>query len=190
MAILLGYGNHGRDCEAIWLRADRRMLLIYDDDPNTGMYAPPEDLKGRILIGINDPRDRQRMATRYGHLRGTHPLVDPSAVVGANVHLGKGVVIAPFTSLLHSVTLRDHVHVNYHVGMTRCTVGAYTTIAPGAVICGNVDIGEACLIGANASICERSKIGNNVTVGAGAIVPPWSVVPDNTTIIGVWKGNL
>ena len=187
MASLIGYGNHGRDVETIWLRADRRLLAIYDDDPGSGMYPPPVDLKGRIVVGVNDPSLRRRIAERYPTLRGIHPLVDPSAIIGIDVHLGKGVVIAPFALLLRSVTLSDHVHVNYMASMTRCHVGAYSSVSPGAVICGNVEIGEECTIGANATVCERSTIGNLVTIGAGAIVPPWSVVPDNTIVTGVWK---
>ena len=90
-------------------------------------------------------------------------------------------------SLLHSVTLGDHVHVNTMAQMVRTNVDDFTTISPGAHICGNVEIGEACAIGAGATICERVKIGDFVTVGAGAVVPPYSIIPNGKTVIGVWK---
>lgn len=188
MASMIGAGAHGRDLEVVWYRCGRSPLGLYDDDPSTGIPAPPDNLSGRILIGINSPTTRRQIAERFAHLQGTHPLVDPSAVVGPNVELGRGVVVAPLAVLMHSVSLGAHVHANYSVSMTRCLVGAYTTVSPGATICGDVEIGEECLIGAGAIICDRSIIGHHVRIGAGAILPPLSRVPDYTTVIGVWKG--
>lgn len=188
MASLLGAGNHGSDIVAIWKRVRPiTELRIYDD--NHTKYPPlPERLGGRIVIGVNDSELRAEIAERYGHLHGIHPLVDPTALIGENVSLNEGVVVAPFASLLHSVTLGWHVHINYHASMTRCSIGDFSTVAPGAVICGNVSIGVATHIGAGAVVCERTAIGSNVVVAAGAIVPPYSEVPDGTKVIGVWKG--
>lgn len=188
MASLLTYGNHARDLEVIWNRVrPGNPLNAYDDDPETGKPALPDNLTGRILIGTNDSKLRRQIAQRFGHLNGTHPLVDPSAVIGPDVTLGRGVVVAPQTALVCSVSLGNHVHLNYTVGITRSTVGDYSTLSPGAVVCGNVEIGEACFIGAGAVVCERSFIGNEVTVAAGAIIPPYSKVPDGVTVVGVWK---
>ena len=188
MASLIGAGNHGQDLCVIWDRVHPdNPLTVYDDDPETGNLAPPDDLTGRILIGVNDSHLRRNIAERYPHLRGCHPLVDPTAMIGPNVSLGRGSVVACNASLMHSVTLGNHSHVNYQASMTRCIVGDYSTISPGAVICGNVMIGEECTIGASATICERTSIGHGVVIGAGAIVPPYSVIPDGERVIGVWK---
>ena len=188
MASLIGYGNHGKDLRVIWDRVHPdNPIQVLDDDPETGNPTPPDDLTGRILIGNNDPSVRRYIAERYSHLRGTHPLVDPTAFVGPDVKLSRGTVVAPGAVLLHSVTLKCHSHVNYAATMTRCIVGAYSTVSPGATICGNVRIGKECVIGAGAVVCERSNIGDRVMVGAGAIIPPYSLVPDDTVVKGVWK---
>jgi acetyltransferase-like isoleucine patch superfamily enzyme len=189
MTSLLGAGNHGQDIQAIYRRCDLYGLSVFDDDPATGRPTPPEGLFGDIIIGVNDPSIRRQIAERFSHLPGTFPLIDPTAVVGPDVVIGRGCVINPFVSLLHSVALEDHVHVNTGAQMVRTTVGAYSTIAPGAIVCGNVDIGEECMIGAGAVICERVAIGNRVTIGAGAVIPPRSEkIPDDTVVVGVWKG--
>ena len=188
MVSLIGYGNHGKDIEAIFLRAyksDKR-LTIYDDDP-TRTTELLDFITGKILIGVNDPTIRHQIADRFSRLRGASPLIDPSVIRGIDVELGRGVVVAPGAVLLRSVILGNHCHVNYLASMTRCTIGDYSTISPAATICGNVTIGEDCYVGANSTICERSTIGNHVTVGAGAVVLPWSIVPDNTRVVGVWK---
>lgn len=188
MASLIGYGNHGADCEAIYLRARKgKSLDVYDEGPNSIADLPPMHLTGRILIGVNDPHVRREIAERWSHLKGTNPIIDPTAVVGSDVIMGCGSIVAPLASILVRVILGEHVHVNTHVNMTRCQIGPYSTISPGATICGNVDIGYECAIGANSTICERSQIGHNVIVAAGAIIPPHSVVPNGTTVIGVWK---
>ena len=51
-----------------------------------------------------------------------------------------------------------------------CHIGPFTHIAVGAVLCGNVDVGDDSFIGANATITEGTKLGNHVIVGAGSVV--------------------
>lgn len=188
MASLIGYGAHGGDIAAIWVKVrPGNRLNIYDDDPNGETPNPPANLKGRILIGINNPTERRIVAERFPANKGCHPLVDPAAVVDADVKLGRGSVIAPTASVLRCTTLKEHVHVNTHASLIRCFIGAYSTISPGATICGNVRIGEECWIGAGAIICDRVTIGNGVIIGAGAIVPPLSKVPDGAKVVGVFK---
>jgi len=77
--------------------------------------------------------------------------------------------------------------MNYGASMTRSCLGAFCTVSPGAVICGDVIIGNDTLIGAGAVVCDRVRIGSNVTVAAGAIIPPESYVPDGAKVIGVFK---
>ena len=92
-------------------------------------------------------------------------------------------MIAPNAVLLRDVWLGRHVHVNYGSSMTRCKVGAFTTIAPGVTICGDVEIGEAVFIGAGAVICNLLKIGDGAIVAAGAVVT--EDVPAGATVKGV-----
>ena len=190
MPDLIGYGAHGRDLAAIFARAHPgRILRLYDDDTSKNL-PPASNATRHILIGINNPNQRRQVAEKYGNGFGApKAIVDPSAIIGTDVHLGRGVVIAPLVILLHSVTLGQHCHVNYHASMTRCVVGDYSTISPGATICGSVTIGEECLIGAGAIICDRVKIGDGVIVGAGSVVLPASIIPNGTTVVGVWKSE-
>ena len=51
-----------------------------------------------------------------------------------------------------------------------CTVGAYSHMAPGAVLCGAVQVGEGVLVGANATVLPGVRIGAGARVGAGAVV--------------------
>lgn len=53
-------------------------------------------------------------------------------------------------------------------------------IAPGAVLCGHVVVGEETHIGAGAVVVQGVRIGCNVVIGAGAVVTHH--VPDNVII--------
>lgn len=186
MSGLIGYGSHGRDIEAIWNRVHGSVLAIGDDDPTKHLPLDRSILTEPCFVGVNDPLIRRRIVER-DHLCGAPALVDPSATIGHDTHLGHGVVIGPHALLLVGVTVGDHTHINYGVSMTRCAIGAFVTVCPGVVICGDVQIGEECLIGAGAVICDRVTIGNRVRIGAGAVIPPRSVVPDDSRVLGVWK---
>jgi acetyltransferase-like isoleucine patch superfamily enzyme len=53
---------------------------------------------------------------------------------------------------------------------------------PGAVVSGDIALGEGCTIGTNASIIQGVSIGPWATVGAGAVVT--KDVPAGATVVG------
>lgn len=169
---IIGTGAHARDIEAIANRAGYGAFCFTDDTP----------LETYDWIGVNDPATRAEVASALSMPIVGGWLADPNAVIGDGVVLGDGCVLAPNVVLLADVKLGVHVHVNYGATMTRCTIGDFTTIAPGVTICGDVMIGERCLIGAGSTIKNLVTIGNDVTVGCGAVVV--KDVPDGQTVMG------
>lgn len=184
--ILLGGGEHGQDLIEIAHRLGIHKIAVYDDAD--GFPSLPADLNEPFHVGVNCSTIRRSIAERYPNVHGGIPLIDPSAIIGSDVVISDGCVVSPLVSLLHSVTLGRFVHVNTHANIVRAKIGAYTTISPGANICGTVTIGEGCLIGAGSTVAERCTIGNDVTIGAGAVVPPYSYVNDGSVVVGVYRG--
>ncbi len=92
-------------------------------------------------------------------------LVAANASINAFVKIGKGVICNTACSIDHE-----------------CVVGNYVHIAPSAVLCGNVTIGENSFIGANSVIKQGITIGKNVIIGAGSVI--LKDIPDNCTVIG------
>ena len=184
MVALVGVGSHGRDIMAIG-QACGVEFELYDDDPDRGKPTRGVPRSEPYILGMNHPTERGQYAARFtvARLRPALALVHPSAVVGPSCRLAPGVVVAPNVTMLREVILNEHVHVNYQSSMTRCTVGAFTTISPGVTICGDVKIGAECFIGAGAVISNLVTIGNGVTVGAGAVV--LDDVPDGELVVGV-----
>ena len=79
------------------------------------------------------------------------PGVDPLAVLGRNVKLGKGVVIMPFVYIGDDVSIGDN-----------------TVIYPFVYIGDEVEIGSDTVIHPNVTIRERCKVGNRVIIHSGA----------------------
>jgi sugar O-acyltransferase (sialic acid O-acetyltransferase NeuD family) len=176
--VLIGTGSHSRDIQAVAERCGRKLSVL---DETVLRSFPWGGAGPAVLIAVNDPQTRQQVAQRWPHAADS--LIDPAAIVNPDSEIDIGCVIAPNAILLREATLGQHVHINYASTLTRCSVGAFTTIAPGVTICGDVEIGEAVFIGAGATICNLLKIGDGATIAAGAVVI--HDVPAGETVRGV-----
>lgn len=92
-------------------------------------------------------------------------LVAANATINPFVKIGKGVICNTSCSIDHECVLGDYVH-----------------IAPGSVLCGNVEIGDYSFIGANSVIKQGISIGKNVIIGAGSVII--KNIPDNAVVAG------
>jgi len=70
-----------------------------------------------------------------------------------------------------------------------CEIGAYTHIAPGALLAGLVHVGERTLVGMGVTTTIGVRIGSGVRIGNGAIV--LADVPDKVIIQAgrFWTGK-
>lgn len=99
-------------------------------------------------------------------------IIDTSTYIGKNVsinaqsQIGKGVIINTASIIEHECNVHDYCH-----------------IAPSAVLCGNVSIGEATFIGAN------SVVRNNITICSDVVLGSGSVVTKSIESRGLWLGN-
>jgi len=81
---------------------------------------------------------------------GIHPsaVIDSSAVIGENVHIGAGVVIEPGANIGNNAVVMAQSYVGEHV-----KIGSFTTVHPG------VKIYSECVIGANCTLHAGVIIG-------------------------------
>jgi len=115
-----------------------------------------------------------------------HPgaTVEPSAVIGegtqvfANAYVGSGAVLQP-RCMVNTSAVVSH----------ECQVGAYSHIAPGALLAGLVHVGERTLVGMGVTTAIGVRIGSGVRIGNGAII--LADVPDRTIIQAgrLWTGK-
>lgn len=96
----------------------------------------------------------------------------------------KGILIQDFTKIMSNVKIGDgtKIHIGAHVHHDN-TIGKFVTIAPKAVLLGNVKIGDYSYIGANSTIKQKVKIGKGAIIGAGSVVV--KNVKSNDIVAGV-----
>lgn len=173
---LIGWGGHGRDIGAIAEALGLRFVPVDELLPGKPCHVDPAD---PYVVGVNDPATRRRLAVGSNAVT----LVHPTATVSPDADLLPGVVVGAGTCIGPRTRLGSHVHVGAGCTLTRTTVGAFATVAPGVDIAGDVTIGEECLIGVGAVISNLVTIGDRCRIGAGAVVI--RDVPDDTTVVGV-----
>jgi UDP-3-O-[3-hydroxymyristoyl] glucosamine N-acyltransferase len=183
---IAGSGGHGTDIADI-VAACGFIPAMYDDGHNA-LARCDQIGDGYYLVGVNDPATKRRLAV------GDHPttVVHPTATVSGTAKLAPGVVIGAGSHVGPYTTLGEHVHLGAGCTITRTTVGAWSTIAPGVNIAGDVTIGDGCLIGVGAVIANLTTIGDWATIGAGAVVvrdvePCETVVTRDLTATGAHR---
>ena len=115
-----------------------------------------------------------------------HPsaTVEPSAVIGdgaqvfANAYVGSSAVLHP-RCMVNTSAVVSH----------DCEIGAYSHIAPGALLAGLVHVGERTLVGMGVTTAIGVRIGSGVRIGNGAII--LADVPDKIIIQAgkLWTGK-
>ena len=108
--------------------------------------------------------------------------IHKNASISTTVSLGNGIMVGDGAIVNACTVIGDGVICNTQsVIEHECTIGAFSHIAPGAVLCGNVEIGENSFVGARAVVKQDVKIGTNVIVGAGTVVI--RDIPDNSKVV-------
>lgn len=110
--------------------------------------------------------------------------IDPSAKVSKSVklnsstYIGKNVIVNAQCEIGKGVILNTSCIIEHE-----CNVSDFVHIAPGAVLCGNVSVGEESFVGANSVIRQNTTINDGIVIGAG------SVVTLSVHEKGIWVGN-
>lgn len=173
---VLGAGPHGQsiarildphpqDIDAEW--------ILYDDNP--AFNLEPIDWGAtawRWVIGAAWPWVRREIYEKVHQLP------------GAKMSFRMGNIVQNGAQLSYDVTWGHHVHVCHNAVVSHgCHLGDFVTIAPGAILCGDVKVEQDALIGAGAIILHTGiTIGAGAKIGAGAVVT--RNVREGATVVG------
>ncbi len=142
-------------------------------------------LQSPVVLCPTTPKrrfDLHQLAVSLGFTRFVS-LVDPTAIVSARTHAGRGLFINANATLGSGVELDDFVTVNRAAAIGHHTVvERFATVGPGATIASHCRIGSRAMIGTGAVIAPSIIIGADATVAVGAVV--FRNVDEGTTVIG------
>ncbi len=117
-------------------------------------------------------------------------LVHPRATVEPGARIGAGVQVFPNAYVGSESVLHPKCMVNTGAVVSHdCEIGAYSHIAPGALLAGHVHVGERALVGMGVKVVIGITLGDGARVGSGATVlanvPAGTIVPAGS----VWRGS-
>lgn len=190
--VLLGGGGHARVCCDVLRLTGRKIVAIVtsavqcpvwlgagcthikSDEAAISKLSPCSVVLVNA-IGLQPVRGepvRRRLFDFYqGHGFDFISLVHPSAVVSTDSKIMEGVQIMAGAVLQPGVQIGANTIINSKVSVDHdTTVGRHCHIAPGAVICGGVEIADECLVGAGATILPGVKLKKGSFVRAGQVV--------------------
>ena len=144
------------------------------------------------LIILDNPNLRKKTYSKFKDICGSY--ISKKSQINTNDKKlnKKGIILPDHRSIIIQDFVKIYPFVNFGNGCKfninsqihhGCQIGNFVTIAPSAIILGNVKIDECSYIGAGSIIKENIKIGKNCIIGAGSVVI--SDVPNNTTVVGV-----
>ncbi len=117
-----------------------------------------------------------------GHGFAFPALCHPRATVEDSAQVADGVQVFANAYVGSSSILHERCMINTAAVISHdCEIGAYTHIAPGAMLAGHVHVGERALVGMGVTTAIGINIGSGARIGNGAIlladVPERAIVP-------------
>jgi sugar O-acyltransferase (sialic acid O-acetyltransferase NeuD family) len=189
--IVIGAGGHGSVVADALLASGRRVIGFTDADPSRrghtvcGLIVLGDDavLSGHDpaavelvngIGGVGNGADRLRREVQRGlEARGwrfatvRHPsaVVSPFCRIGAGAQLLAGCIVQAGADIGPGCIVNTGSVVEHDVRL-----GAFSHVAPRAVLCGNVVVGDDCHIGAGAIVRQGVAVADGAVLGAGAVV--------------------
>ena len=199
--LIVGAGGFGRelyawasqhpDCGRQW-----QLAGFLDDNPEAlkafGSFAPVFPLVGHrpatdqlYLVGLGMPTLKEKLVAPLVSAGAEFlTFIHPSAIIGARVTFGRGVVVCPGAILSVDIDVGEFAMVNLN-----CTIGhdarlgPWTSLSAQCDITGHVQVADRVFLGSRASIIPGKSVGSRAVVGAGAVVV--TDVPAAVTVVGI-----
>jgi sugar O-acyltransferase (sialic acid O-acetyltransferase NeuD family) len=144
----------------------------------------PADYSFVVAIGGSLGRDRCAISELLEQ-KGIRPIhaIHPNSMVARDASLSKGAQIMMGGIVGARALLDEWVIVNTGASVDHeCRLGRGVHIAPGATLCGCVEVGAYTLVGAGSVVLPRVRIGEGSVVGAGSVVT--RDIPDGVVAFG------
>ena len=144
------------------------------------------------IIAIGDNFSRMNMAQKITKTLPDFQFVTaihPKAVISKKVLICDGSVIMAGVVVNNNSYIGKHTILNTNSSVDHdCIIREFSSIAPGAILGGNVEINICSAISLGANVIENISIGKHTIVGAGALVV--NSIGDNEIAYGIPAKNI
>lgn len=188
--LLYGASGHAKVIISCLRAQHIEINAIFDDDlskkelwgiPVVGSYRAQQFPLFPLIISIGYNTIRKKVAATIQHPFGK--IAHPTAIIDESVVWGEGSVIFHNTVIQADAFIGKHVIINTAASVDHdCVLEDFVHIAPNAVLCGNVRVGESTLIGAGTVVAPNLRIGKNCLIAAGSVITKH--IPDNAIVRG------
>jgi len=198
--IIIGAGNVGGFLSYnINLFGDFEVLGFLDDDPNKqGIQIYGRKVLGGIsdlqkiangpvsvVIGISSPLTKRSIVAALSKFPVDFPnFISPDVWISNHVSIGRGNIFYPGTKINYETDIGDFVILNMNCALGHnCSVGNYSSLAPGVNLAGFTMVGEMVSIGIGACTRQGVSLGECSIIGGQSIVI--SDVQSHSKIVGI-----
>lgn len=192
MIYLYGAGGHAKVISDIFKINTPDEIGIIDDNTEVNAFlgkkvqhAIPVSFNSstdNFFISIGNNEIRKRIAVKLGNVPYATAIHSRSDI-SDSVLIEKGTAIMGNTLINADTKIGKHCIINSSASVDHdCIIHDFVHIAPGAILCGGVIVGEGSQISAGATVIQGITIGKNVVIGAGAVVI--RDIPDNAIAVG------
>lgn len=169
---LFGYGGHAREVAA---QINKPLDFFVDDEfvnQNTKPISSFDPTTHQMMVAVADSYQRKRIVEILPSETTFFTFIHPSAqIMSKDVILGEGTFIGANSILTTDIKIGKHGILNRgnQIGHDS-TIGDYFSAMPGAIVSGNVRIGECVYMGTNSTIKEKVSVNSDVIIGSNAAV--------------------
>lgn len=195
--LIIGAGGHGKVAADIAMRSKKYNAVCFFDDTVSKQQCMCFPVIGRceeifryidlydVFIAIGNAESRKRFMEKLIE-RGAQiaTLIHPNAVIGQEVQIGVGSIMAAGAVLNPDCRIGKGCIVNTCASVDHdCRIGDYVHVSVGAHVAGTVTIGAGTWIGAGAVVNNDLHIADSSMIGSGAVVV--NDIKERGTYVGV-----
>jgi sugar O-acyltransferase (sialic acid O-acetyltransferase NeuD family) len=169
---LFGYGGHAKEVAA---QINRPITFFVDDEYSNDIAKPISEFNPELylmMVAVSDCEERFKIVSRLPKTTDYFSFIHPTALImDENIKIGEGSFIGAYSILTTNIKIGNHAILNRGNQIGHDTViGDYFSAMPGAIVSGNVVIGNKVYMGTNSSIKEKVQVFSNSKIGSNAAV--------------------
>jgi sugar O-acyltransferase (sialic acid O-acetyltransferase NeuD family) len=169
---LFGYGGHAREVAA---QMENEVTFFVDDEYSNGDIKPISEFdpsKYLMMVAVAESSDRSDIVDKLPKETKYFSFIHPTALIMSDdIVIGEGSFIGANSILTTNIQIGRHAILNRgnHIGHD-CIIGNYFSAMPGAIVSGNVHIGNRVYLGTNSTIIEKKDLHHDIKIGANGVV--------------------